>query len=209
MNASQRRQAYFESLYGDSIDPYGLRTRWYEARKRAVLLAALPHQRYGNAYEPGCGIGELTVQLATRCERLLASDFDSQALTVARERNAGLPQVTFERHVLPQDWPAQDNSDAAKGRFDLIILSELGYFLDAQEMRTLAHLCDVSLSPGGTLVACDWRSDFDGRVLPTWEVHAMLAGLGMPCVVRHEEDDFTLQIWSHDARSVAQQEGIR
>ena len=32
----------------------------YERRKRAVVLASLPRERYRRAFEPGCGAGELT-----------------------------------------------------------------------------------------------------------------------------------------------------
>ena len=42
--------AYFERLYGANPDPYGLRLRWYEQRKRELTLAALPHPRYRSAY---------------------------------------------------------------------------------------------------------------------------------------------------------------
>ncbi|CTP90850.1 hypothetical protein XTPLMG728_2708 [Xanthomonas translucens pv. poae] len=34
-------QQYFGAMYRDD-DPFGYRERWYEARKRALLLASLP-----------------------------------------------------------------------------------------------------------------------------------------------------------------------
>jgi SAM-dependent methyltransferase len=197
------RLGYFEALYAASGDPYALRTRWYEQRKRAVLLAALPRQRYANAYEPGCGVGELTAALAPRCDALLASDFSARALAAARERTAALRNVRIEQHALPGDWPP------GRGIFDLIVLSELGYFLDADAMRQVALRCRQALAEGGTLVACDWLPGFTQRALPTREVHALLAGIGLPRLVLHEEDDFVLQLWSSDRRSVAQHEGIR
>ena len=197
------RLDYFEALYAASSDPYALRSRWYEQRKRAVLLAALPRRRYAHAYEPGCGVGELTAALAPRCDALLASDFSARALAAARERNAAMNNVRIEQHALPGDWP--------RGRaiFDLIVLSELGYFLDADAMREVALRCGETLAEGGTLVACDWRPGFTQRALPTREVHAALAALGLARLVLHEEDDFVLQLWSDDPRSVAQLEGIR
>ena len=205
------KQAYFESLYGASNDPYALRTRWYEARKRAVLLAALPRRRYASAYEPGCGIGELTRQLADRCDHLLASDFNADAVAAAHQRvvRIGIGQVTVERHVLPQDWPPIDPARPLGGLFDLIVLSEVGYFLDQGAMEVVARHCHASLAAAGTLVACDWRADFSERVLPTDAVHAALAESGLARIVAHEEADFVLHVWSRDGRSVAQQEGIR
>ncbi len=200
-NGTTDRLTYFERLYGDSPDPYGLRTRWYEARKRAALLAALPHPRYARAYEPGCGAGETTAELAMRCDDLLASDFSPGALASARARTATLANVRIASHVLPRDWP--------EGTFDLIVVGELGYFLDAEAMRSLAARCHDALAEDGVLAACHWRPDFDARALSTDAVHAALADLGLARTVHHVEDDFVLDVWCRDARSVAQREGIR
>jgi SAM-dependent methyltransferase len=201
--AAGGRLPYFDRLYGASADPYGVRTRWYEARKRAVLLAALPHPRYARAYEPGCGAGELTAELALRCDDLLASDFSPGALASARERTASLANVRIASHVLPGDWPASE------GPFDLVVFSEIGYFLDADAMRAVAQRCDDVLARDGVLVACNWRPDFDARALSTEAVHAALAAIGMARTVHHVEDDFLLDVWCRDPRSVAQREGIR
>lgn len=195
--------AYFESLYGASEDPYGLRSRWYEQRKRALILAALPRERFRSAFEPGCGVGEFSVALAARCDRLLASDRSPRAVDIARRATSALPHVRVERHDLPADWPRQE------GRFELIVLGELGYFLGPEPMRALAACCERSLDADGILVACDWRPGFKERVLSTEEVHARLDELGLARLLRHEEDDFLLQAWARDGRSVAQREGIR
>ena len=197
------RSAYFESIYRDNIDPYGLRNRWYEQRKRAALMAALPRPRYGRAFEPGCGAAELTVELAARCDWLLASDFSESAVAAAFERTRHLANVHVDKHALPHDWPH------SHGPFDLIVLSEVGYFLDGAAMQKIAQCVADSLASDGTLIACDWRPGFKERVLATDTVHAALVDLGMSRLVRHEEDDFLLQVWSRDGRSVAQREGIR
>lgn len=202
MNHASGRLGYFDGLYGSDPDPYGLRTRWYEERKRAVVVASLPHPRYGRAYEPGCGAGELTIDLATRCDDVLASDFSDKALASARARACGLANVRFEQHVLPADWPREEPP------FDLIVVSELGYFLDAEPMATLAACCARALSDDGVLVACNWRFDFAERALETEAVHEAFAAIGLARIVRHEEADFLLDIWSRDPRSVAQREGI-
>jgi len=196
-------QAGFERLYRSAADPYGLRSRWYEARKRALVLAALPEARYGRAFEPACGIGELTRELAPRCAQLLASDFSPRAAAAARERTRGLAGVRIEVQSLPEDWPHPP------GGFDLIVLSELGYFLDARRMQAVARCCRETLSRDGTLLACHWLPAFEERRLPTTEVHAMLDALGLPRIARYEDADFALAVWRGDPRSVAQREGIR
>ncbi len=196
------RQAYFESMYRSDADPYGIRTRWYEQRKRAALLASLPMKRYENAFEPACGVGELTADLAERCRVVLASDFNPVAVAAAKQRTAHLLNVCVEQHALPQDWPKRD------APFDLIVISEIGYFLNEQELREVAALSLSRLTDGGTLVACHWRNDFAQRTLPTDDVHAAL-GDGLTSIVVHTEADFLLQVWTRHGQSVAEQEGIR
>ncbi len=192
-------------MYGGSAgeDPYGVRSRWYEQRKRDLLLAALPKPRFQRAFEPACGIGELTVALADRCDELLAADFNPRALQAAARRTQHLPQVRLRRQRLPWDWPA----DASTRPFELIVLSEIGYFLAEAELRELARRCRATLAAGGTLVACHWRVPFAERTLDTDRVHALLGG-AMPCLSTLREADFLLEVWSRDGRSVAQRERI-
>ena len=196
------RDGYFESIYGTHADPYGVRSRWYEARKRALLLASLPRPRFRRAFEPACGVAELTAGLASRCDALLASDFNATALATARERTKNLANVLIARHVLPRDWPTSE------APFDLIVLSEIGYFLSEPELRQLAGQCAASLAADGALVACHWRRDFPQRTLSTELVHDLL-GERLQGIVLHREHDFVLQVWSRDGESVAAKEGIR
>lgn len=194
---------YFSRLYASNDDPYALKTRWYEQRKRAIVLASLSRPRYANIYEPACGAAVLSIELAARCDRLLSSDGSADAVAIARRRLAGLPHVTVQQHGLPRDWPH------AHGPFDLILLSELGYFLEQPDWRAVAEAAAQSLGEGGELLACDWRPDFAERRQSTQSVHAALEALQLERVCLHEESDFVLQLWSRDARSVAQREGIR
>ncbi len=118
---------YFRDLYAADADPWGFQSRWYEERKRAITLAALPSPRYGRALELGCSIGVLTAQLAPRCDALLATDFDPTALGQARARLADASNVEFAHSALPDEWP--------DGQFDLILMSEVGYFLTEEALR--------------------------------------------------------------------------
>lgn len=193
---------YFERLYADGADPYGTRDRWYEQRKRDTLLASLPRRRFRRCYEPGCGTGELTLALAARCGELLASDFSAEALRSARARLAGTPQARIEQRTLPGDWPCDQV-------FDLVVFSELLYFLPLASVEQLARQCAATLDEDGVLVACDWRPWFAQRVSASDAVHGALASIGLPLLVEHVEDDFVLRVWARDPRSVAQREGIR
>ncbi len=191
----------FDDLFAGNDDPWRFRTRWYEARKRAVLLACLPAARYRRAYEPGCANGELTVVLADRCDRLLASDGVARAVALTRDRVAKLPHVQVIRQWVPQEWPA--------GQFDLIVLSELCYYLSTPDMLRLVEKCRLSIAAGGSVVACHWRHPIS-RVTPdAVGIHRVFhANLGLKRQSRYQDDDFILDLWSSEDRSVAQREGI-
>lgn len=193
---------FFDDFYAGSEDPWGFETRWYESRKRALTLAALPRERYSAALELGCSIGVLSSQLADRCDTLLATDIAEQPLTVARRRLAGRPGVTIERRSLPAEWPA--------GTFDLIVMSELGYYCSPDDLTVLLENCRRSLRPGGTLLACHWRHPVGEYPLGGDQVHAALAAApGLERTVRHSELDFLLEVYEPvPARSVAQREGL-
>ena len=192
---------HFERMYAVSEDPWEYRRRWYERRKRALTLAMLPHARYARAFEPGCSIGELSGELAARCDALWVSDGSETAVRVARERLAPLPHVRVERRLLPEQWP--------EARFDLVVLGEFGYYLDAAALERLREHALGSLAPGGVLLACHWRHPIDGAPLTGDAVHAVLGqGEGLHRLARHEEEDFLLELWSPDATSVARREHL-
>ncbi|HZZ02487.1 class I SAM-dependent methyltransferase [Paraburkholderia sp.] len=196
--------AYFNELYKSSDDPWKLREGWYERRKRSLTLALLPRPRYRNAFEPGCAIGELTAELATRCDALLAADLHETAVRLARERVAGMPQVRVEQRTVPHEWPTE------AGPFDLIVISEFAYYLDAADLETLAARIAASLTPDGTLLACHWRRPFAEALESADTAHALFdARCGLSRLAHHDEADLLIDVWSRDARSVAQREGLR
>ncbi len=179
---------YFDELYAHTGDPWGLSSEPYEARKYALTLAALPRERYRRVFEPGCAIGVLTALLARRCDELLAWDGAAAALEQARPRVGDLDHVTLAQARVPGDWPA--------GRFDLIVVSELLYFLDAEARAVLLHRALSSLEPGGHLIAVHWRHGFDEASGTGDQAHAELADArGLQRLVTHTERDFLLGVW--------------
>lgn len=191
---------HFDALFDADADPWRTRTRWYEARKRALTLAMLPAARFGRAFEPGCGAGELTLALAERCDALLATDASAQAARRARERVAGLAHVRVAQARLPRDWPA--------GSFDLVVVSELGYYLSTPDLHEFVAALQRSLTADGTVVACHWRHPADDLRQRAADVHgALTAGLG-DAMAHYEDADLLLDLWCRDTRSVARREGL-
>jgi len=192
---------YFDSLFAASDDPWGFRTRWYEQRKRALTLACLPASFYDSIFEPGCANGELAADLAPRCHRLLACDASVPAVRLARQRLRDVPHARVETMTMPADWPAE--------QFDLIVISELGYYLPPADLATLARACLGSLTDTGTLLACHWRPLIDGCAYGGDAVHEILAAeTGLPRIVHHQEDDFVLDVWTRQGQSVGRAEGL-
>lgn len=153
--------SYFDRLYAASHDPWSFATRPYEARKYALTLASLPRQRYERVFEPGCSIGVLTAMLATRASHVVASDASAAALERARTRCPG--NVELLHAAVPRSWP--------EGTFDLIVCSELGYYLDASDLGWFIRRCGQSVRPGGHLVAVHWRAKVPDYPSDAAEVH--------------------------------------
>jgi protein-L-isoaspartate O-methyltransferase len=129
---------YFDQMYAEAADPWGLASRWYEARKYALSLALLPEPHYQDAFEPGCSVGVLTGMLAARCGQVLAWDASGAAVRAAMARTAALPNVSVDRGAIPGDWPT--------GQFDLIVFSEVLYYFAGGEL-------DKVLDRGGRVAA--------------------------------------------------------
>jgi cyclopropane fatty-acyl-phospholipid synthase-like methyltransferase len=143
---------YFDRIYSESEDPWQLDGRWYEQRKYAITLALLPYRRYRHAFEPGCSIGVLTEQLTSRCDHVTSTDIASAALDATHRRlvDAGKRrQVTLLRQSVDEPWP--------RAAFDLVVLSELCYYLHAEMLRDTLDREIPLLRPGTTVVAAHWR----------------------------------------------------
>lgn len=176
----------FTELYADGNDPWRS-TSWYERRKRAVVLASLPRERYRAAFEPGCGTGELTVDLATRCDRIVASDPVSGAVERARHATAALPGVSVTQAELPAAVPGES--------VDLAVFSEVLYYLaDPVLDTTLDRILDV-LAPGGDLIVVHWRGWPAEAPRNATTTHRVLRSRPeLEVLVEHVDEEFLLHV---------------
>lgn len=209
MSGATLGAGHFDELYEQSADPYSFATRWYERRKYAVSMALLPWARYRSGFEPGCSIGELTALLAPRCETLLSCDGAAAAVTTAKARTAEFSQVNVEQRTVPDDWPQNTGPGA---RFDLIVLSELLYYLSDEDLARTVGLAVDSLAPGGTLLAVHWRRPVAFHPQTGDQAHAALAARPeLTLRADHREPDFLAQVYLRggpDAGWVADAEGL-
>jgi SAM-dependent methyltransferase len=180
---------HFESMYRAQVDPWQFRTSTYERSRYDALLAALSKTSYRCALEPGCSIGEFTAQLAPRCERLVSFDFAASAVAVARARCKDLPQVALFEADLGSYQPDE--------RFDLIIVSEVGYYFKPDALRSVVSHLAASLEPGGELFAAHWLGHSEDHVLHGDEVHDILLD-AMPLTHQYarRHDAFRIDSWT-------------
>ena len=193
---------FFTDFYADRDDPWGFETRWYEERKRAITVASLPRPLYRSALEVGCSTGALTQFLAGRAERILGVDIAEKPLVRARERLDDVPSAAFARMDVPGEWPTEE--------FDLVVLSEVGYYWSPADLeRALAHV-DESLTPDGHLLACHWRHPVAEYPSNGDDVHARIRrSPGLTRLASHVEEDFVLEVFGRSgARSVARETGL-
>lgn len=218
-------ETYFDALYSDNSDPWQYQTRWYEKRKRDMCLAVLPKAQYHNAIELGCGNGVFSALLASRCQALLSMDGNKHAVQLAKQRLADSSHVSVIQGVIPDALPT------AKSHFDLIIISEILYYLSPNDIDIVITWITQNLAVGGTLLCCHWRYAIDGFVMTGETVHQRLCqafnkisnavepkqGQGQQIDTKNSafthqskiiDSDFLLDVWQYSPESVAMQENL-
>jgi len=140
----------FDRLYGAVQDPFGteLPQYRYQQRKYDCLLSMLPQRRYRQVLDVGCGRGAFTRKLAPYADRVVGSDISAEALRQAGTLSAGLANVVYvHANVL-------DMIDE-RATFDLIVLADTLYYIDALTDERLKHItCNLAskLTPGGLIL---------------------------------------------------------
>ena len=200
------KASYFEDMYAADGDPWGFRTRWYEQRKYAVTLASLSRPRYRSVFEPGCSIGVLSAQLAERADRLLSVDLVPAAARQARERLAGHGHTEVRQWDAHDPWPDE--------RFDLVVVSEMLYYLDAPDARVFMDEAAAHLQPDGEVVVVHWRPTVPEYPLTGDQANEIAcATTGLTKRAHYEDADFVLDLLvpgaAGEAGSVAALDGLR
>jgi len=181
--------AYFETLYQGDKDPWKFATSEYEAQKYARTMDVVGHEPVQSALEVGCSIGVLTAQLAQHCRDVVATEVSPIALEQARRRCAKCPNVQFRL--------ARSTSDALGGPYDLIMLSEIVYFWDDEDLGNFATRLEAALSPGGRVILVHWLGETDYPKSADDAVAALLKELkiNLKIDVMERTADYRLDVW--------------
>lgn len=150
-HVSGRRTSYqerFDWLFTALPDPWKFEGSSFERERYDRLFAALSDRRYDAAMEAGCAEGHFTGRLFQVADRVTALDVSPVALSRARPR---APGAVFLQHDLSA-------GPIPGGPYDLIVASEVLYFLEAPaQLQAVASRLVDALSPGGRLVLAHMR----------------------------------------------------
>jgi SAM-dependent methyltransferase len=184
--------AGFERKFRKNIDPWDYTNSRFEHFKRDVLLRACGRSKHGRVLELGCAIGETTRYLAPLCLRLVALDGSLTAMAEARRR-VHSTHVRFVHARLPDQMP--------QGPFDLIVVSEIAYYLSAHELVLLGKRLAAAIAHRGKIVLLHHRRHFQDAaqspVLAHLRLRSLLSRVATPVFEeRHPRFDVVvLQRW--------------
>jgi trans-aconitate methyltransferase len=156
----------FEHRYQADPDPWRYQTSAYERKKYAATLAACGSGPFECALELGGSIGVFSAMLAPRCRRLITIDAAPSAVRTARRRLAGCEWVEVLEGVIPGAIP--------DGPYDLVVASEILYYLTAEELEATLDRLEAQTAPGARILAVHWRPRGPERPLSASQAHAAL-----------------------------------
>lgn len=230
--ASEYSESYFDALYQGNKDPWHYQTRWYEKRKRNICLSLLPQSQYGRAIELGCGNGVFSELLADRCQSLVSIDGNRQAVSLAKQRLAKINCAQVIHGIIPDIFSTlpklllqhgAPTNNSLQPTFDLIVISEILYYLSASDIDIVINWVQKHLASGGTLLCCHWRYAIEGFDMTGEKVHERLQNaFNLPAnepsqkaakaIFTHQsclvDRDFLLDVWQNTPNSVAEQENL-
>jgi SAM-dependent methyltransferase len=183
----------FDALYEADPDPFHVRSSFYEQRKLGLVLNCLTKPFYVAAWDPACGIGEMAARLAPRAERVLASDASPQAVHLTRRRCSACSNVQVQQLTQPHPPSEADT-------FDLIVLSECGFYLNEQGRQDTLDVLHAAAAERAELLAVHYRHQpLDGYGYISGEqvqeeVVDHLEPRGWHHVVQHDDRDFIIDV---------------
>ena len=155
--------AFFNNLYQENGDPWNFEQSEYEHEKYHETLKMIPAESYDYAFEIGCSNGVLTQMLLPKCKRLLAVDASRIAVENAKNRLGDNANATIQEMEIPRDFPNE--------KFDLILFSEIGYFLSMEDLLETRDKMIESLNAGAHLLLVHWTPLVDEFPLTGDQVH--------------------------------------
>ena len=114
----------------------------------------------------------------------------------------GADRVTLIRSSLDTPWPP--------GPFDLLVLSEVAYYLQADALASVLRRECPRLAPGANIVAAHWRHAVADYPLTGDAAHTVISQTpGLTSLGCYRDSDVIIEVFdTGDGRSVAAREGL-
>ena len=179
-----------DDLHAHDQDPWGVDRRWYELRKRRLLAAMLPRERFAAPWRSGARPGRSPTSWPPGAT---SSSRSTAAPTPWRPRDVGWPGSATCRSSSGRSrqwWPA--------GAFDLVVVSEVGYFLSPRDLDRLVDRIATTLADDGVVVLCHWRHPVAGWPLDGADVHARFRAPALrPVLAEYRDRDVEILVLAH------------
>ena len=187
-HSTSLEEGYFSEIYASDADPWRFTESEYEHAKYDSTVAALSERYYERGLEVGCSIGVLTERLAKFVRALTAIDITEQPLRWARDRNREAKNITFLKASFPAQTPP--------GPFDLIVLSEVLYYLDRTDLAHARSVILDRLTPGGDVILVHWlgKTDYPLSGDEAAEGFIALAGPALTTIQRFRREHYRLDV---------------
>ncbi|MHA6723904.1 class I SAM-dependent methyltransferase [Sphingomonas sp. RS2018] len=145
--------AGFDAKFATDADPWRTFADADEALKRTAILHAMGPGPWGRVLEIAAGNGSNSAAIAPRALRLDATEATASGTAlVAKAIRGSAPRARAIQLTVPGRLP--------RDRYDIVVVAEVLYYLDARAMRRAARDVAKVLRPGGTLVLAHHRIDF-------------------------------------------------
>lgn len=161
--------AEYERRFRADPDFWNYETSAYERAKRAATLEAAGSERKRATLELGCANGVLAEELAVKTASLIAVEATPTAAAAAAARLEPYAGASVIQGLVPAAVPG--------GPYDLVVASEILYYLDESSYRATLEQFDDWLAPDGRLVAVHWRPNSPERPRTAEQTHADLRAL--------------------------------
>ena len=183
---------HYEEWFRSDPDPWKFESSEYEATKRAATVEACGAEAGRRVLELGAANGVLAEALLPLAAELVAVEGVPAAAALARGRLEGHDGAAVVEGLIPADVPG--------GPFDLVVASEILYYLDAEAYAATLAALPAWLAPGGRIVAVHWRPAGPERPRTAADVHRDLATHpGLRLTTTADTDDYRLSVLERPA----------
>jgi SAM-dependent methyltransferase len=161
----EMRPGFFQHFF-DGGDPFGFDVHPEEQLKFARTLEVCGDAVRGRVLELGCAVGTFTELVAPLASDVLAVDVSQAAVDQVADRLREHSHVRTRAVDIPADFPDET--------FDLVVASDVLYYLSVEELEHCVDRIEASLADGGAFVAVHYVPRM-GSVLNGDEAHDVVA----------------------------------